>query len=526
MLIDADAELTSAPAIDPARVRALAERVVASPRAARVTTSAPFTGGPLAELPQSTAQDVQFAVDGARAVQRSWRHRDVRDRARVLLRLHDLVLEHQSELLDLVQLETGKARLHAFEEVFDVALVARHYARRGPSYLAAHRRPGFVPGVVSVREQRHPQGVVGIIAPWNYPLTLALTDALPALLAGNAVVLKPDTQTALTALRCAQLLAEAGLPEGLLQVVLGEGDMVGAAVVETCDYLCFTGSTRIGRVVAEAAGRRLVGCSLELGGKNALYVASDAALDRAAEAAVRACFASAGQLCISMERLVLHEEIADAFLDRFLGRVRALRLGSGLDFGSDLGSLVSQRQLEMVTGHVQDAVRHGATVLAGGRARPDIGPFFHEPTVLEGVTPQMDCHSQETFGPLVSVYRVTSDDEAVALANTGDYGLNASVWSRDLGRGRRVAAQLVAGTVNVNEGYLASWASTAAPMGGMRASGLGRRHGSEGITKYTQVQSVATTRGPWFGMLYGLDGERAASALTAGLRVARRVGLG
>ena len=203
----------------------------------------------------------------------------------------------------------------------------------------------------------------------------------------------------LTALRGLELLSEAGFPEGLVRVVVGDGPVVGTAIVEQADYVCFTGSTRTGRLVAEQAGRRLVGASLELGGKNALYVAEDADLDRAAEGAVRACFSSTGQLCISVERMLLHEEIADAFLDRFVARVRALRLGSAMDFSVDVGSLISAQQLETVTTHVDDAVAGGARVLAGGRARPDLGPLFYEPTVLEGVTPAMTCYAQETFGP-------------------------------------------------------------------------------------------------------------------------------
>ena len=512
-------------AVDPALARRLTQRVVAGPRAVTQTTIAPATGAPIAALPLSTPDDVRLAVDSARAAQRAWASRPLAQRARTFLALHDLVLDEQGDLLDLIQTENGKARAHAFEEVADVAVVARHYARRASAYLRPRRRQGAFPLLSQATELRHPRGVVGIIAPWNYPLTLAVSDAIPALVAGNAVVLKPDTQTALTALRALELFTRAGVPEGLVQVVLGDGPVVGAALVEHVDYVCFTGSTATGRLVAQQAGRRLIGASLELGGKNPLYVAQDADLERAAEGAVRACFASTGQLCISAERMYLHAEIADAFLDQFLGRVRAMRLGAGLDYTADMGSLTSAHQLDVVAGHVQDARDHGARVLAGGQARPDIGPLFYEPTVLEGVTPAMRCYAEETFGPVVAVYRVADDEEAVRRSNEGKFGLNASIWTRDVARGRRLAARVAAGTVNVNEGYAAAWGSVGAPMGGMRSSGLGRRHGAEGILAYTEAQNVTVQRLLGFGPPLGLGHGQWADALTTSLRLMKRFGV-
>jgi succinate-semialdehyde dehydrogenase/glutarate-semialdehyde dehydrogenase len=524
-LADPETDPRATYAVDPALARRLTQRVVAGPRAATQTTLAPATGAPIAALPLSTPDDVRLAVDSARAAQRAWASRPLAERARTFLTVHDLVLDEQSDLLDLIQTENGKARAHAFEEVADVAVVARHYARRASAYLRPRRRQGAFPLLSQATELRHPRGVVGIIAPWNYPLTLAVSDAIPALVAGNAVVLKPDTQTALTALRALELFTRAGVPEGLVQVVLGEGPVVGAALVDHVDYVCFTGSTATGRLVAQQAGRRLIGASLELGGKNPLYVAQDADLERAAEGAVRACFASTGQLCISAERMYLHAEIADAFLDLFLGRVRALRLGAALDYTADMGSLTTAHQLDVVAGHVQDARDHGARVLAGGQARPDIGPLFYEPTVLEGVTPAMRCYADETFGPVVSVYRVAGDEEAVRHSNEGEFGLNASIWTRDVARGRRLAARIAAGTVNVNEGYAAAWGSVGAPMGGMRSSGLGRRHGAEGILAYTQAQNVTVQRLLGFGPPLGLGHGQWADALTTSLRLMKRLGV-
>ena len=505
-------------AVDPEVVRRLAQQVVCAPDAETFAIITPMTGSAIAHLPLSTVADVERAMDSARAAQEAWALVPFATKKAILRRFHDLVLAHQSHLLDLVQLESGKARGHAFEEVADVAIVSRHYAAKAEAYLKSHRRRGAYPVLTEVRETRVPKGVVGIVSPWNYPLSLAITDALPALMAGNSVVLRPDMQGSLTALSGVELLREAGLPEGVLQVVLGTGPIVGQAIVDRADYVCFTGSPATGRRVAAAAGERLVGTSLELGGKNALYVAADADLTRAVPGAVRGCFSSAGQLCISAERVIVHADVYDEFVRRFTKAVSAMTLGTGLRYGYDMGSLASAAQLEIVKAHVDDARTQGARVLAGGRARPDVGPYVFEPTILEGVTPQMACRNGETFGPVVALYRVESDDEAVALANDTVYGLNASIWTRNLSRGRALAARIHTGTVNINEGYAATWASVAAPMGGMKASGLSRRHGAEGILKYTETQNVSAQRLIPIGPALGLSDKAFAVTLTGALR--------
>lgn len=460
---------------------------------------APFTGEPLAELSLAGADDVREAYRKARAAQEEWAARPVRERAEPFLRMHDAILDRREEILDLLQDETGKARSHAFEEVLHVAGCVLYYARRAPGLLAPQGRRGVFPIATRVSELRRPKGVVALISPWNYPLALGVTDAVPALLAGNAVVHKPDTQTTLSTRWAVDLLTELGMPRDLWQVVPGEPAEIGEALLDGADYVAFTGSTRTGRKIAEEAAKRLIGCSLELGGKNPMLVLDDADLDLAVQGAIRACFANAGQLCVSIERLYVHTSLFEAFADRFVRQVRNMKLGPGRDWSVQMGSLTHRSQLETVTRHVGDAVARGATVLAGGKARPDLGPLFYEPTVLTGVTEEMELCREETFGPVVALYPFGTDDEAVELANDTAYGLNASIWTSDVARGRALAARIKAGTVNINEGYAAAYASYDAPMGGMKASGLGRRHGTEGLLRYTESQTVAS-QASWLRM--------------------------
>ncbi|MGW4386483.1 succinic semialdehyde dehydrogenase [Streptomyces sp. NPDC004685] len=459
-----------------------------------VTALAPYDLAPITAVPTCAPKDVAAAVAGARAGQPQWAGTTLRHRGDVVLAFHDLLLERQDQVIDLIQWETGKARYHAWQEVAQVAAIARHYARRARHYLAPHHVRGMVPGLTKVKEVRVPEGVVGVISPWNYPLYLGVGDVLPALLAGNAVISKADSQTALTMLWTRALMAEAGLPADLWQIVAGTGAVVGTALVDAVDFVCFTGSTATGRTVAERAAKRLVGVSLELGGKNPLIVREDADVAAAAAGTVVAAFANTGQMCIHIERVYVHEKVYDAFRAELVRATQALKLGRSYDYSADIGSLTSAAQLAAVEAHVEGAVAKGATVLAGGRARPDIGPLFYEPTVLEGVTPEMAVCDEETFGPVLSLYAYGADSEAVGLANQGTYGLSASIWSKDSREAGRMAARIRSGSVNINDGAAAAAGSIEAGMGGMGDSGLGRRHGAEGIRKYTESQTIATQR--------------------------------
>ena len=480
---------------------------------------APLTGETIVDLPQSGPGDVRHAFEKARSAQAAWAARPVGERAAVLRRLHDLLLDNSEHLLSLLQVETGKTRLHAFEEIGVAAATARHYAHSARGYLRPKHKLGVLPVLTKVTEYRQPKGVVGVITPWNYPLALAAMDILPALVAGNGIVHKPDNQTVLSGVYLRQLAVQAGLPAELWQVVTGDGPVTGPAVVDHADYVAFTGSTRTGRQVAQQAAGRLIGCSLELGGKNAMIVFDDADLDKTVSGAIRACYTSAGQLCISIERMYVHHAVYDQFVDRFVTEVKALKLGSRLDFSADVGSLTNTKQLETVTQQVEDARIKGAHVLAGGRRRPDIGPLFYEPTVLTDVAPGMTLYAEETFGPVVSLYRFDNEAEVVQAANDTRFGLSASIWTRDSKRAKEAALRLHSGMVNVNEAYAAAFGSVAAATGGMGDSGVGRRSGAEGIWRYTEIQTVARQTLMPIAPAFGLSPERYTKYLGSALRL-------
>ena len=338
-----------------------------------------------------------------------------------------------------------------------------------------------------------PMGVVGIITPWNFPFVLSLNPTVQALMAGNAVVLKPSEITPFVGEALARLLADAGLPEGVFQMVTGDG-ATGAALVDAgCDKISFTGSVRTGRKIAEACGRALIPCTLELGGKDPMIVCDDADLERAARGAVWGAFANAGQICMSTERVYVGDKIAEPFIARVVELTKELRQGPETDGEVDVGAITSPAQLEVIERHVSDALAKGARVLTGGRRNPAYQGFFYEPTVLVDVNHDMAIMREETFGPCLPIQVVRDEDEALRLANDSSYGLQASVWTRDSWKGKRLANKIAAGGVVVDD-CMTTYAIAESPFGGRKESGIGRVNGEMGLKSYCHVQSVVLPR--------------------------------
>lgn len=431
----------------------------------------------------------------ARAAQPAWNALGTRGRAAILRRAQRWLADNAERVIATVISETGKTYEDAQLTDYSYALSALGFwAKAGGRYLADQRvrawtNPVFFGRRMLVRYE--PYGVVGVVGPWNFPLVNGFGDCVPALMAGNSVILKPSEVTPLSSLLMAEMLVESGVPDGVFQVACGDG-ATGAALTQQVDCMMFTGSTATGRLVARACAERLIPCHLELGGKDPMIVLADADLERAANSAAFYSMNNAGQVCISIERAYVEAPVYDEFVRRVTDKVAKLRQGPPDGAGSvDIGAVIFGPQLEIVEAHVQDAVAKGARVLTGGQRRAGGGRFY-EPTVLADVDHSMICMRDETFGPVLPVMRVGDVDEAVALANDSPFGLQASVWTGDLTRGREVAQRLEAGAVCVNDAQL-NYTALNLPMGGWKSSGLGTRHGVEGIRKYCKTQSLLIT---------------------------------
>jgi len=462
--------------------------------AAGIPVENPATGEIIGTVPDLDAAAVAEMAARGRAAQPQWEAYGFDGRARVLLRMQKWVMDNAERIVKTICEETGKTYEDAeLAEIGYAGNAFGFWAKEAANYLADERvktSQKLVLGKKIVLRYR-PLGLIGVIGPWNYPLTNSFGDCIPALAAGNAVIMKPSEVTPLTSLLLGEGLHECGLPENVLQIATGRGQ-TGAALIEHVDMIMFTGSTKTGKKVAEEAAKRLIPVSLELGGKDPMLVLSDADLERAANFAVYFSMQNAGQTCISIERAYVEEPVYDEFVAKVSEKVRALRVGKPEGPGSvEVGAITFPPQLDIIKDHVADAVQRGARVLVGGSEVPGPGRFF-EPTVLVDVDHTMKCMTDETFGPTLPIMKVHDVEEAVRLANDTPYGLGASVFTRDAARGEQIARRIEVGAANVNDALI-NYTVLELPMGGAKASGLGSRHGAGGIRKYCSQQAIVVT---------------------------------
>jgi acyl-CoA reductase-like NAD-dependent aldehyde dehydrogenase len=456
----------------------------------------PATGEIIATVPALGADDVRELVARARAAQPGWEALGFEGRARILLRMQKWVTENSDRIVRTIVSETGKTYEDALlAEVMYAANAFGFWAREAPGYLADEHVKSSNPFAKGKKlvVRYAPVGVVGVIGPWNFPLTNSFGDCIPALAAGNAAVLKPAQVTPLTSLLMAEGLRECGLPEHVFQVATGTGSATGSALIDEVDFVMFTGSTETGIRVMERAARTLTPVGLELGGKDPMIVLADADLERAANAAAYYSMNNGGQVCISVERVYVEAPVYEDFVARVTEKVRGLRQGKPTGPGAvDVGAMIYPPQIDVVEAHVKDALDKGARVLTGGRRASGPGAFF-EPTVLVDVDHSMACMTEETFGPTLPIMKVRDEDEALRLANDSPFGLQASVWTKDVRRGEQLARRVQAGAVCVNDAQV-NYTTLELPMGGWKTSGVGSRHGAGGIRKYTKQQTLLVTR--------------------------------
>lgn len=452
----------------------------------------PSTGEEIGSVQLMDAVDVAAAVGRARAAQPAWARLSYRERARFILRAREIVLDQLEEIAKLISRETGKPVTEAIAMEIVPTLDLMHYFAGNTKQILKRRRIGLGQYNFMARSSYivyKPLGVVGIISPWNFPWATPLDEVVMALMAGNAVVVKPSELTPFTALKIADVFKQAQLPDGLLEIVTGDGS-TGAALVEAgVNKIMFTGSVNTGKRVAEAAAKHLTPVVLELGGKDPMIVLEDANLENAARAAIWGAFCNSGQACASIERCYVHESIADKFVDLVVKETKLLKQDKASTDNIDVGAMTNQRQLEIVEDHVSDAVERGANVLAGGHRLNESGGWFHQPTVVTGVDHSMKVMRDETFGPVLPIMTFKTDEEALRLANDSIYGLTASVFTGDLDRGKRLAEQIDAGTVMVNE-VVYTHAVAQTPWGGVKQSGYGRTHGGLGLLELVSAQHI------------------------------------
>jgi len=460
----------------------------------RLALASPATLEPIGEIEVQTADDVNAAVELARKEQPAWGALPVDERARVMRRALQVLLDRQDEFIEVIIRETGKTHTEAvMMEIYSGCDCLNYYAKNAAKILKPEKKRlhGIMALMKQVRVVYRPLGVVGVISPWNGPLILSLNPSVQALMAGNAVVLKPSEVTPYSGKVVGDIFREAGLPEGLLQVLLGDGETGAALTAAAVDKISFTGSVATGRKVAVACAERLTPCTLELGGKDAMIVCEDVNLDNAAGGAVAGSFMNTGQYCCGTERVYVVESVADEFTSKVVERVAKLRQGAEGEF--DVGAIFWPPQLDVIESHVADAVARGARVLCGGRRNPNLSGLFYEPTVITDVTHDMRIMTEETFGPILAIMRVRDEEHAIELANDSQYGLGANVWTRDKRKGMEIAERLHTGSVCVND-FTMTYGIQEAPFGGRKNSGLGQVNGETGLRGYCHAEPIIVDR--------------------------------
>lgn len=460
-----------------------------------IRNTEPATGQSLPPVPMATPAEVRRTIERARAAQGEWASKSWKERERLLLRLRDAVLARADEIFEVLARESGKPRFEAFtHEVMPIVDFIHYFATRAESLLAEEALPLHLFGPLKQSFLRYePRGVIGVIAPWNFPFTIPMGDVIMALAAGNAVVVKPSEWTPRIFMKAKEIMVDAGLDPDLVGVVQGDGRVGQALIDGGVDMVIFTGSVATGRKVAAACGARLIPCVAELGGKDPAIVLDDADVAAAAKILAWGGFANCGQICASVERVLVHDSLYEPLVARLVEIAEGLRQGESLrEPFCDLGPMVVPSQLEIVQRHVDDAVAKGARVLTGGRPTPGPGRFY-PPTILVDVTPEMECWRSETFGPTLPIRRFSSDEQAIAEANASEYGLSAYVFSRSPSRAEQVARRLQAGTVMIND-VLYTHALPEAPWGGVKHSGVGRVHGIQALREMCEVKHISRPR--------------------------------
>ena len=472
------------------------EPIASSDSRRHLQLRSPATLEPTGELICANTEDVAAAIARARAAQPAWAATSMKERAAIIQRALQLVLERQDEIIDTVVAETGKARTDAMSmEVFSVADSLCYYAKNAEKFLKPRKRRvhGLLGLIKQLRILYKPLGVVGLITPWNGPFVLVMNQAVQAILAGNTVVAKGSEVTPFSAKLAGTILNDAGLPDGVLQVLLGDGDTGAAIVRGGVDKVSFTGSVATGRKVAEACANQLIPCTLELGGNDAMIVCADADLDRAADGAWLGSCMNTGHYCCGTERIYVVAEVYDEFLKLVLEKGKNLRQGQQHGWHEDVGAVFWDRQMTIIEAHVEDARAKGANIIMGGRRNPELAGLYYEPTVITEVNNDMDIMLLETFGPILCIQKVNSEGEAIALANDSEFGLNGNVWTKDKDKGYRLAASIDTGSCSVND-MAVSYGIPAAPFGGKKNSGLGQVNGKKGMRGYCHEMPIVIDR--------------------------------